>query len=129
MLRPSIVAAALAAGALVPTLSYADKGSNPPIQVDGGRLVSTSRMTLYTFDKDAAGAGKSTCNETCAENWPPLQADGTDRGKGDYSVVARDDGSKQWAYKGKPLYFWGKDTKPGETNGDGVKGVWHVAKP
>jgi predicted lipoprotein with Yx(FWY)xxD motif len=57
------------------------------------------------------------------------QAADTDRASGDYSVVTRDDGSKQWAYRGKPLYFWSKDAKPGDTTGDGVKGVWRVARP
>ncbi|MGE0661043.1 MAG: hypothetical protein AB7F36_16095, partial [Reyranellaceae bacterium] len=48
---------------------------------------------------------------------------------GDWSVVTRDDGAKQWAYKGKPLYTWVKDARPGDTTGDGVNNVWHVAKP
>ena len=47
----------------------------------------------------------------------------------DYSVVTRDDGRKQWAYKGKPLYFWAKDQKPGDRTGDGFNNVWRVAKP
>jgi predicted lipoprotein with Yx(FWY)xxD motif len=48
---------------------------------------------------------------------------------GDYTVITRDDGSKQWAYKGKPLYSWVKDQKPGDKTGEGVAGAWHVAKP
>jgi predicted lipoprotein with Yx(FWY)xxD motif len=48
---------------------------------------------------------------------------------GDFSVVTRDDGKKQWAVKGKPLYYWAKDSKPGDKTGDGVLGVWHTAKP
>ena len=48
---------------------------------------------------------------------------------GDYSVVTRDDGGKQWAYKGKPLYLWIKDQKPGDMSGDGFNKVWHAAKP
>ena len=129
MLRPYIFAAALATSALLPTLSHAAQDSHPPLRVESGMLVGTSGMTLYTFDKDAVGSGKSACNGPCAENWPPLKAGPTDRGNSDYSIVTRDDGSKQWAHKGRPLYFWAKDTKPGETGGDGVKDVWHVAKP
>ncbi|MGH8849358.1 MAG: COG4315 family predicted lipoprotein, partial [Casimicrobiaceae bacterium] len=41
---------------------------------------------------------------------------------------ARDDGSKQWAYDGKPLYHWSKDKKPGDMTGDGFNGVWHAVK-
>ena len=73
--------------------------------------------------------GKSLCNGPCAENWPPLRADATDQGTGDYTTTTRDDGSKQWAYKGKPRYSWSMDAKPGDTDGDGVKGVWHTATP
>ncbi len=81
------------------------------------------------FDKDPAGAGKSACNDQYAQNWPPLTVGKTDKGSGDYSAITRDDGNLQWAYKGPPLYLWVKDTKPGEKTGDGVKDVWHVAKP
>jgi predicted lipoprotein with Yx(FWY)xxD motif len=91
----------------------------------GGVLVGANGMTLYTYDKDTAGSGKSTCNGPCATNWPPLM--GTSA-SGDYSVVTRDDGAKQIAYKGKPLYFWIKDSKPGDMTGDGFNGVWRVAK-
>jgi predicted lipoprotein with Yx(FWY)xxD motif len=48
---------------------------------------------------------------------------------GEYTIVTRDDGKKQVAYKGKPLYYWTKDTKPGDKSGDGFNSVWHVAKP
>jgi predicted lipoprotein with Yx(FWY)xxD motif len=84
-------------------------------------------MTLYVFDKDPAG--KSVCNGGCATNWPPLAAIGEMKASGAWSVVTRDDGAMQWAYNGKPLYTWIKDAKPGDVTGDGVGGVWHVAKP
>jgi predicted lipoprotein with Yx(FWY)xxD motif len=45
---------------------------------------------------------------------------------GDWSVIRRGDGTPQWAYKGRPLYTFIKDTKAGDTNGDGVGGHWHV---
>jgi predicted lipoprotein with Yx(FWY)xxD motif len=92
----------------------------------GKTLVNAGGMTLYTFDKDAAG--KSACNGPCATNWPPLAA-ASASGTGDWSVVTRDDGAKQWAYKGKPLYTWSKDAKPGDVTGDGFNSVWHVAQP
>lgn len=98
------------------------------VKVQDGVLVGPNGMTLYTFDRDATGSGKSVCNGPCATNWPPLQAEGTAPG-GDYSVVQRDDGSKQLAYKGKPLYYWIKDAKPGDKSGDGVNQVWRAARP
>ena len=100
-----------------------------PTKVDNGVLVGPNGMTLYTFDKDATGAGKSVCNGPCATNWPPLRAEVDARASGDYSVVTRDDGSRQWAYKGKPLYFWVKDAKPGDRSGDGVNNAWRLARP
>lgn len=93
-----------------------------------GALVGPNGMTLYTFDRDAAGAGKSACNGPCAKNWPPLLA-GSDTPTGDFTVVERDDGARQLAYKGKPLYYWVKDTQPGDRTGDGVNQVWRTAKP
>ncbi len=100
-----------------------------PADVQNGRLVNGAGMTLYTFDKDAAGSGKSVCNGPCAVNWPPLMVSDGASTSGNWSIVTRDDGKKQWAYKGKPLYTWIKDQKPGDTTGDGFNKVWAVAKP
>lgn len=91
-----------------------------------GVLVDANGMTVYTFDKDAAGNGKSACHGPCATNWPPVAAG--DKVTEPYSVVTRDDGSKQLAYKGKPLYLFISDKKPGDRTGDNVKDVWHVVK-
>jgi len=103
--------------------------SSAPAMVSNGVLAGPNGMTLYTFDKDSAGSGKSVCNGPCATNWPPLMAADTDSGHGDYSIVTRDDGKKQWALKGKPLYYWVKDSKPGDVTGDGFNKVWQAAKP
>ena len=101
----------------------------PPAKPSDGALVGSNGMTLYTFDRDQAGSGKSVCNGACATNWPPLMAGADAKDSGDWTVVTRDDGAKQWAYKGKPLYYWAKDTKPGDRTGDGVNNVWKLAKP
>ncbi|MEN3278824.1 MAG: hypothetical protein V7631_4614 [Massilia sp.] len=90
-----------------------------------GVLVDAAGMTVYTFDKDTAGSGKSACNGPCMKMWPPVPAT-DERVAAPYSVVTRDDGTKQLAYKGKPLYLFANDTKPGEKKGDKVKEVWHV---
>jgi predicted lipoprotein with Yx(FWY)xxD motif len=116
----SMAAALIAAAGMAGCASMA----NAPVKTVDGVLVG---MTLYTFDRDAAGSGKSVCNGPCATNWPPLMAS-TAPG-GDYSIVTRDDGKTQLAYKGKPLYYWVKDTKPGDKTGDGVNQVWRTARP
>ena len=100
-----------------------------PATVADGVLIGPSGMTLYTFDRDATGSGKSVCNGPCATNWPPLMASAGDKASADWSLVTRDDGSRQWAYKGKPVYFWAKDAKRGDRTGDGVNNVWHLARP
>ena len=84
-------------------------------------------MTLYTFDKDETGM--SNCYGKCADNWPPLTASRDDEGMGDFVIITRKDGSKQWSYKGNLLYGWVKDEKMGDTTGDGVGKVWHAARP
>jgi len=113
----------------IATLSTAAVAAGAPVTSADGVLTGTNGMTLYVFDKDVANSGKSVCNGPCATNWPPLAADSTASPTGDYNVITRDDGARQWAYKGKPLYFWAKDHKPGDKTGDGFNGVWHSAKP
>jgi predicted lipoprotein with Yx(FWY)xxD motif len=118
------------AGALVAATFAVAQTAAPAKVADLGKskaLVDAKGMTLYTFDKDAAG--KSNCNGSCATNWPPLMASADSKAMGDWTVVKRDDGSMQWAYKSKPLYTWIKDTKAGDVTGDGVNQVWHVATP
>lgn len=117
----SLLAASLVGGLLSGPAAMA---ADVPAKMEHGILVGPNGMTLYVFDKDAGG--KSMCNGKCAENWPPLMAQGD--ASGDFSVITRDDGSKQYAYKGKPLYYWSKDQKPGDKTGDGFNNVWHVAK-
>ena len=108
-------------------LALADAPAKAANTTLGKVLVDSKGMTLYTFAKDSAG--KSVCNGPCAQNWPPLAAGANAKNGDGYSVITRDDGSKQWAYKDLPLYGWVKDTKPGDTTGEGVGQAWHVAKP
>jgi predicted lipoprotein with Yx(FWY)xxD motif len=94
-----------------------------------GALMDTKGMTLYTFDNDKE-PNKSACNGNCANVWPVLKAEAADKDMGDWKVITRDDGSKQWAYKGKPIYYFAMDKASGDKTGDGRgNGAWHVAKP
>jgi predicted lipoprotein with Yx(FWY)xxD motif len=110
--------------ALLTTLAHAD----PAPKMTGGVLADAAGKTLYTFDKDAARSGRSVCNDTCAALWPPAMASADAKAEKDFTSITRDDGSKQWAFKGKPLYAYVQDQRSGDTMGDGFKGVWHVAK-
>ena len=132
LLSASILAAALLAGCgSYSPMSKSTSASMPdtPTRTADGVLVGPNGMTLYVFDRDTAGSGKSVCNGPCATNWPPLIPTSTAQPMGDYTIITRDDGSRQWAMKGKPLYYWVKDSKPGDKTGDNFMNVWHVAKP
>jgi len=125
LLVPAAIAAALAfAGVAYAQMAPTKTGDS----AKGTVLTDAKGMTLYTFDKDAGG--KSACNGPCATNWPPLMAAADAKPGNGYTVITRNDGGKQWAYKGKPLYTWKNDKKPGDITGDGfLQGAWHIAKP
>ncbi len=93
----------------------------------GPVLVAPDGMTLYTYDKD--GDGISNCSGFCAVAWPPLLADDNAEATDSFTVIARSGGDPQWAYNGQPLYLYIGDSKPGDVDGDGVDGVWRVARP
>lgn len=98
----------------------------------GTILTTTDGYTLYTFDNDVPGSGASACDAACAANWPPLPVDNPTASSdvpGELGTITRDDGSPQVTYNGEPLYLFAGDASPGDTNGDGVGGVWHVVAP
>jgi predicted lipoprotein with Yx(FWY)xxD motif len=125
ILSVAIAAAIVALGSGVALAQAPAKAGD---SAKGKTLVDAKGMTLYILDRDTT-PGKSTCNAQCATNWPPLMASADAKPAGAYTVITRDDGGKQWAYKGKPLYFWKDDKKAGDAEGDGRNNVWHIAAP
>jgi predicted lipoprotein with Yx(FWY)xxD motif len=111
------------AGALA--LMSAAWAAPPGVTEKDGAFIAASGKPLYTYASDTA-PGKSTCNAGCATNWPPLAAAADAKDDGDWTVVTRDDGSKQWAYKGKPLYTFARDTAGAPATG--VSAAWPLAK-
>ena len=100
----------------------------------GDYLVAANGMTLYKYTKDTEGI--SNCSGQCAVNWPPYTAPDAEPLTaaagigGTLATITRSDYSgAQITYNGVPLYFWKKDTKPGDTTGQNVGGVWFVVKP
>ncbi len=120
----AVLLAACATG--MPSGSDYASASSAPLAMRDGMLVTDKGLTVYTFDKDVAGSGKSVCNDKCATNWPPVLAGANDRPQGPYTIVVRDDGRRQWAYKGKPVYTWPEDQQPGDKYGDNKLKIWHV---
>jgi predicted lipoprotein with Yx(FWY)xxD motif len=87
-------------------------------------LTAKNGMTVYVFDEDAGGT--PTRYNDCGTKWPPyLAKSGGKMGEG-WATVKRKDGSLQWTYDGKPLYFYFTDKKKGDKTGDGIGGVWHI---
>jgi predicted lipoprotein with Yx(FWY)xxD motif len=124
----ALLAGGLAASAFAPALAedYASGAIKTMDSAKGEILTDAKGMALYTFDKDAAGV--SNCYDDCAMKWPPAVAAAGAMASDEFTMVARKDGSQQWAFKGMPLYLWQGDKKPGDVSGDGMGGVWHLAR-
>ncbi len=113
----------------VPAAAAEDYASGAITEVKtakGEVLANDKGMTLYTFDKDKKGV--SACYDSCAKKWPPLVAAKGAQASAEFTLVKRQDGTMQWAHEGMPLYVWQNDKKPGDVTGDGVGGVWHIAR-
>ncbi len=95
----------------------------------GSYLTDFQGMTLYTFDKDTPGV--SNCTAACARLWPFYTSGATAQSifPPNITVMTRADGSKQFLWKNMPLYYYAKDQKVGDMQGDGVDGTWHIVKP
>ena len=125
-LKTSVIAhigsLALAAAAVAAPAETVESAIGPVLAAEA------NGMTLYTFRQDTPGT--SNCYDGCATSWPPfLAADGALAEAG-FGLVTRRDGTLQWAdAAGMPLYFWAGDAAPGDATGDGVGGVWDVARP
>ncbi len=110
----------------------------PPLQLGenedlGPFLIDSEGMTLYLFTNDEPGV--SNCYDQCAENWPPMLLEEGQALTGGAGVVGelgtteRTDGTSQITYDGLPLYYWIKDSEPGDTTGHEVNDVWFVVNP
>jgi len=124
--------------AAAPTPSPASKPSALALNIGtdatlGKYIIAANGMTLYVFANDKIGV--SNCKDACAANWPPYTVldPGTALASagitGNVGTINRVDSTIQITYNGRPLYFWKSDVKPGDTTGNGVDGVWSVAKP
>jgi predicted lipoprotein with Yx(FWY)xxD motif len=99
-------------------------------KIADGILTDEKGMSLYIWDNDVADSGKSLCVGGCSLSWPPMLAAVDAKPTGAFTLIVRDDGKKQWAHKGKPLYLWVNDKRPGDRTGDGFRGgIWDLAKP
>ena len=123
------------------TLAPAPATPTPaPLQIElatdgqhGTYLADADGMALYVFTRDEPGV--SNCVGDCAAAWPPLtppvgETPAAGEGvEGELDVIEREDGSLQITYEGDPLYYYVADGEPGQTNGEGLAGVWFLARP
>ena len=94
----------------------------------GSKLVDLKGMTLYFYERDTSGK-TSSCDGKCAEAWIPLAAPTDAKAIGDFTPITRNDGSKMWAFRYRPLYTSVADKAPGEANGIATTLQWRVARP
>lgn len=118
MVAVATLGASVWAGACMPAQAQERPGDIKVGLGAGGNLLTDAKgLTLHTYDRDQPF--RSACNGVCATNWPPLAAPKDGAPVGPFTVMQRDDGTPQWAFRGKPLYRYGRDQAPGEATGDG----------
>lgn len=123
---------------LVPKKTQTLNSSNPLLDLEGTPPLTTVKVgnknllangagrTAYVFDVDKNGV--SSCYDGCAGAWPAILLSCSAEVSAPVGVTKRRDGSQQLTYKGRPVYLYAGDAKPGDINGDGIGGVWHVVE-
>jgi predicted lipoprotein with Yx(FWY)xxD motif len=92
----------------------------------GAVLANAQGLSLYTFDNDTTSS--STCYTLCADTWPATLAAEASLAA-PFGVSVRTDGTQQITYHGHPLYHYSGDAAPGDTFGDNLGLIWHLARP
>lgn len=129
---------ALALAGCAPTAPpSADAPSGGPLHARstslGEIVVNGADMTAYVFDSDIAGSGDSACTGSCVGQWPAITTDSAtpvvEGITGTIGTIELANGQKQVTLGGLPLYTYAGDSIPGDTNGQGVSGIWWVVDP
>ena len=127
MKRPTLRAVHVGIPMLLCALMAVRAAGTQPVD-RGGILVNADGMTLYVFDRDVPNSGRSACVGHCTRLWEPALVRKEMQAGSRFTIVMREDGSRQWAYEGKPLYLYAGDRLPGDQHGDKFKNVWHVVR-
>lgn len=132
-MTPATTPATQTTGASVPSTSTATLGNIYTTKTDsvkGSYLADFNGMSLYVFDNDLA-SGASTCYSSCATKWPAYTSGATVQSSlpANITVMTRTDGTSQFAWKGRPLYYYYQDKNAGDVLGDGIGGIWHLVSP
>jgi predicted lipoprotein with Yx(FWY)xxD motif len=99
----------------------------------GDIVVAANGMSVYLFTKDVKDSGKSACEGACVAAWPAVTTDSdapaVDGVSGTIGTIPTADGKKQITINGMPVYYFAKDTAPGDVKGQGVNDVWYLVSP
>lgn len=126
MLKRSFIWTTFAMSLLLSPATANAQAAPPGVKMANGALADPSGMPLYTFNNDTM-KGMSHCRDDCAKAWPPFLADPTSRPVGDWTIIVREGGARQWAYKDKPLYTFPAD-KPGSPGAGETAGQFKLAR-
>ncbi|PNI09255.1 hypothetical protein CXX84_08020 [Arthrobacter sp. AFG7.2] len=101
---------------------------------DAGTIVVDGEgMSVYFFTKDVKDSGTSACMDACLAAWPPVTTTADEPRvegvTGTVGTITTPDGAQQVTLNGLPLYYFAKDTKAGDTLGQGVNDAWYLADP
>jgi predicted lipoprotein with Yx(FWY)xxD motif len=100
-------------------------GSTAPVDVTrGGLYVSDLGRELFVYRYDTSDASRYPCAAECAPAWTPLYAGRYDRGGRDFTILVRDDGNWQWAYRGHPVYFYAGKMRALAADAQMSAGLW-----
>lgn len=109
-------------------VAFAGEAMPSSVSIQNGIFTDLSGRALYIADTDRT-PNVSSCYDNCVHNWPAFNPAESDRDAGDWKIIFRADGTKQWAYKGKPVYRFLLDRNAGDVKGDGIGNNWHAVRP
>ncbi len=131
--KKDVAAPATSAAVMTPAAGDAGASLGTADTTLGTIVVDGKGMVVYEFDTDTQGGDSSTCTGTCATNWPAVpggaSAPTLDGVTGPVGTITGIDGQPQLTLNGWPLYYFAGDKAAGDTNGQGVGGVWWVLTP
>lgn len=130
---PMTSASGYAAGAERPEASAKSTSGLSTASINGQRVVvDADGRAVYFYTEDKAGEAKSTCLGGCATLWPAVTSSQQPKVEGitaEVGSITAADGGRQITLNGLPVYYYAKDTSPGQANGQGVAGVWYLVAP
>jgi predicted lipoprotein with Yx(FWY)xxD motif len=110
---------------LLSSVAFAASGPTTSVVVNGHEILANrNQLTAYVFDNDKNGV--SSCYNGCASAWPAILVQPGDEIVAPFGTTTRKDGTQQVTFQGRPIYLYADDQKPGDVEGDGLGGVWHI---